>query len=138
MPTPFFNEFKKFIQRGNVIDLAVGVVIGGAFGKIVSSLVADMIMPPLSLLISGVNFTTWKLRIGGTDAAPVTMNYGNFLQALFDFTIVAFAIFALIKFVNTLRETLEKEKSETPASPPPPAPDVLLLTEIRDILKDRR
>lgn len=136
------KEFKEFAMRGNVIDLAVGVVIGGAFGKIVASLVADVIMPPIGLLVGGVNFTDLKLEmkpaevVDGVEKAAVTLNYGNFLQVTFDFIIVAFAIFMFIKLINKLN----RKKEEAPAPPPaPPAPtkEEVLLTEIRDILKTK-
>lgn len=137
------KEFKEFISRGNVIDLAVGIIIGAAFGKIVSSLVADIIMPPLGMVIGGVNFTDLKLPIKAAeiDAAgkvvkeAVTINYGNFIQTLFDFLIVASAIFLLVKAVNSLR----KKKAQEEPSPEPIAPtgEELLLTEIRDLLKQR-
>ena len=123
------KEFVAFIKRGNVIDLAVAVVIAGAFGKIVSSFVADILMPPLGLLIGGVNFTALTLRIGGTPETPVTINYGTFLQAAFDFLIVAFAIFIVVKAINAM-----KRKKPEEAPPPPPNQEVLLM-EIRDILK---
>ncbi len=125
------GEFKSFIQRGNVIDLAVGVIIGGAFGKIISSLVSDLLMPPIGLLVGGVNFAELKLRLGGTDAAPVTMNYGSFLQATVDFLIVAFCVFLLVKAVNAMKRP---EPAPAPAEPPA---DVMLLTEIRDLLARR-
>ena len=138
------KEFKDFAMRGNVIDLAVGVIIGGAFGKIVASLVADVIMPPIGLLIGCVNFTDlkWEMKpaeiVNGVEkAAAVTLNYGNFLQVTFDFIIVAFAIFLFIKGMNRLN----KKKEEIPATPPPPpAPskEELLLAEIRDLLKDKK
>ncbi|MFP5222721.1 MAG: large-conductance mechanosensitive channel protein MscL [Acidobacteriota bacterium] len=131
------REFKEFAMRGNVMDLAVGVIIGASFGKIVSSLVADVIMPPVGMLLGGVDFTSLKLNL----AAPIdgmksaTLNYGNFIQTLVDFTIVAFCIFLIVKGVNTLKRRMDK--SEEPAAPPPP-PDVVLLTEIRDLLKARQ
>ena len=137
------KEFKDFAMRGNVIDLAVGVIIGGAFGKIVASLVADVIMPPIGLLVGGVNFVDlkWEMKaaemIDGVEKAAVTLNYGNFLQVTFDFIIVAFAIFMFIKGMNRLN----KKKEEAPATPPPPpAPskEELLLAEIRDLLKDKK
>ena len=125
------NEFKTFAMRGNVVDLAVGIIIGGAFGKIVSSVVADVIMPPIGLLVGGVNFTslaiTMKEAIG--KAPAVTLNYGNFLQAVFDFLIVAFSVFMLVKAINTLQK---KEKE----APPPPKQE-MLLEEIRDILREK-
>jgi large conductance mechanosensitive channel len=129
------KEFKEFIMRGNVIDLAVGIVIGAAFGKVVSSLVADIIMPPLGLLIGGVNFTELKVVLGPplSGGEPVTLNYGNFIQVLFDFVIVAFAIFLVVKMVNRLK----RKQAEAPAVPPAPTKDQVLLTEIRDLLKAR-
>ncbi len=113
------KEFKDFAMRGNVIDLAVGVIIGGVFGKIVASLVADVIMPPIGLLVDGV------------EKAAVTLNYGNFLQVTFDFIIVTFAIFMFIKGMNRLN----KKKEEAPAAPPAPSKEEQLLTEIWDLLK---
>ena len=122
----FLQEFKAFAMKGNVVDMAVGVIIGGAFGKIVSSVVADVIMPPVGLLIGGVNFTDlkWVMKpaevVDGKEIAAVTLNYGNFLQATFDFLIIAFSIFMFIKLITKLTE---KKKAETPAAPPaPPAP----------------
>ena len=139
----FLQEFKAFAMKGNVVDMAVGVIIGGAFGKIVSSVVADVIMPPLGLLIGGVNFTDlkWVMKpaevVDGKEIAAVTLNYGNFLQATFDFLIIAFSIFMFIKLINKLTE---KKKAETPAAPPAPpvlSKEEVLLTEIRDILKEK-
>jgi large conductance mechanosensitive channel len=136
------KEFKEFAMRGNVIDLAVGVVIGGAFGKIVASLVADVIMPPIGLLVGGVNFTDLKLVmkpaevVDGVEKAAVTMNYGNFLQVTFDFIIVAFAIFMFIKLINNLNRKKE-EVPAAPAPPPEPTKEEVLLTEIRDLLKTK-
>ena len=135
------DEFKQFAMRGNVVDMAVGIIIGGAFGKIVSSFVSDVIMPPLGILIGGVNFTDLKITIksqivdaAGTVVNPaVTINYGNFIQVVFDFIIIAFAIFAMIKIMNNLnRKNVEEQ---VPATPPPPPADIQLLSEIRDILK---
>ncbi|MBN2262140.1 MAG: large-conductance mechanosensitive channel protein MscL [Prolixibacteraceae bacterium] len=135
------KEFKDFAMRGNVVDMAVGIVIGGAFGKIVSSLVNDLIMPPIGLLLGGVNFTDLKITIkeASVDAAgqainAVTLNWGNFVQVLIDFIIIAFAIFMVIKGMNSLK----KKKEEAPAAPPaPPEPskEEQLLSEIRDLLK---
>ena len=124
------QEFKEFAMRGNVVDLAVGVVIGAAFGKIVSSVVADVIMPPIGLMAGGVNFTDLKavLKEGVGDIPAVTVNYGSFLQTCFDFLIVAFAIFILVKALNSM-------KKEAAAAPPPPSVQEVLLTEIRDLLK---
>ena len=139
----FLQEFKAFAMKGNVVDMAVGVIIGGAFGKIVSSVVADVRMPLLGLLIGGVNFTDlkWVMKpaevVDGKEIAAVTLNYGNFLQATFDFLIIAFSIFMFIKLITKLTE---KKKAEVPTAPPaPPAPskEEVLLTEIRDILKEK-
>jgi large conductance mechanosensitive channel len=129
----FIQEFKKFVMRGNVIDLAVGVVIGGAFGKIVNSLVADIITPPLGLIIGGVDFSNLTINLNSPvgDLKPVTINYGKFLQASFDFLIIAFALFLLIRTINRL----QKKEEEKPAPPPEIPADVKLLTEIRDLLK---
>ncbi len=130
---PFIQEFRKFAMRGNVIDLAVGVVIGGAFGKIVNSLVADIITPPLGLVIGGVDFSNLTINLNSPigDLKPVTINYGKFLQASFDFLIIAFALFLIIRAVNRL----QKKEEEKPAPPPEIPDDVKLLTEIRDLLK---
>ncbi|HET9952990.1 MAG TPA: large-conductance mechanosensitive channel protein MscL [Polyangiaceae bacterium] len=130
------QEFREFAIKGNVIDLAVGVVIGAAFGKIVSSLVADVITPPLGLIVGGVDFSHLKvvLKAAADGKPPVTLNYGVFLQATFDFVIVAAAIFLLVKGINQLK----KKPPEAPKAPAPPSPEVLLLTEIRDVLKERR
>jgi large conductance mechanosensitive channel len=128
----FASEFKEFAMRGNVIDLAVGVVIGAAFGKIVSSMVGDVVMPLLSPIIGSVNFTELSLRIA-TDAAgkPVLLKYGNFLQVLFEFVVIAFVIFLVIKGINTLK------RSHPNAPPPPPTKTEQLLQDIRDILAKR-
>ena len=131
------KEFKEFAMRGNVIDLAVGVIIGSAFGKIIASFVADVIMPPIGLLVGGVNFADlkWQMKpaevVDGVKKAAVTMNYGNFLQATFDFLIVAFVIFLFIKGINRVN----KKKEEAPVTPAAPTKEVQLLTEIRDLLK---
>lgn len=134
----FLDEFKKFVMRGNVIDLAVGVVIGAAFGKIVASLVNDMIMPPLGLLIGGLDFSDLFITLKGPSglatvaeaqkAGAVTLNYGLFINAIVQFTIVAFAIFVVIKQINRMHKKEE-------AAPPPPPKQEVLLEEIRDILK---
>lgn len=128
------NEFKAFVARGNVMDLAVGVVVGAAFGKIVESFVKDVITPPLGLLIGGVDFSGLKIAIGGSETAPVTLNYGMFVQALFNFLIIAAAIFLLVKIVSAATRKAEAAPA-APAAPPPPDPQVVLLTEIRDALK---
>lgn len=130
------DEFKAFAMKGNVTDMAVGIIIGAAFGKIVSSMVSDIIMPPLGLLIGGVNFTDLKLIMkAATEAQPaVTWNYGNFLQVTFDFLIVAFAVFMVIKALNAARKK-EEAKPAAPQAPPVPTKEESLLTEIRDLLK---
>lgn len=129
------QEFKEFAMRGSVVDLAVGVVIGAAFGKIVSSVVADVIMPPIGLLMGGVDFTDLKIvlkeAVGETPA--VTLNYGSFVQTCVDFLIIAVAIFLLVKAMNTLK----RREEAAPAAPPPPPQSEVLLTEIRDLLKNR-
>jgi large conductance mechanosensitive channel len=129
------QEFKKFAMRGNVVDMAVGIILGAAFGKIVASFVGDVIMPPLGLLIGGVDFTnlaiTLKNAVGQT--AAVTLNYGKFIQNIFDFLIIAFAIFMAIKAMNTLK----KKEEEAPEQAPAPSKEEMLLTEIRDILKQK-
>ncbi|WP_054181086.1 large-conductance mechanosensitive channel protein MscL [Trabulsiella odontotermitis] len=129
------KEFREFAMRGNVVDLAVGVIIGAAFGKIVSSLVADIIMPPLGLLIGGVDFKqfAWTLRPAVGDIPAVVMHYGVFIQNIFDFIIVAFAIFMAIKLMNKLRRNNEVEAKE----PPAPTKEEVLLSEIRDLLKEQ-
>ncbi|MDR0937745.1 MAG: large-conductance mechanosensitive channel protein MscL [Mediterranea sp.] len=138
----FFQEFKAFAMKGNVIDLAIGVVIGGAFGKIVSSLVANIIMPPVGLLLAGASLTDLKwvmkaaeLGADGKEIAPaVTLEYGLFLQAILDFLIVAFCIFLLLR--GMMRLSAKRQKEEAAAAPPPaPTKEEELLTEIRDLLK---
>ena len=139
------KEFKDFAMKGNVVDMAVGIIIGAAFGKIVSSLVADVIMPPIGKAIGGVKFTDLKTSLGAgeptKDAAgnmvptEVFLNYGNFLQAVFDFLIVAVAVFAMIKIMNTAKARFEKQAAAAPAVPAAPSEDTLLLREIRDALK---
>lgn len=131
------DEFKSFAIKGNVVDLAVGIIIGAAFGKIVSSMVSDIIMPPLGLLIGGVTFTDLKLVLkAAVDAThpAVTWNYGNFLQVTFDFLIVAFAVFLFIKAIVIARRK-EQEAPTAPPAPPAPSKEEILLTEIRDLLK---
>jgi large conductance mechanosensitive channel len=130
------DEFKAFAMKGNVTDMAVGIIIGAAFGKIVSSVVSDIIMPPLGLIIGGVNFTDLKVIMkAATDLKPaVTWNYGNFIQVVFDFLIVAFAVFMVIKAINAAKRK-EEAKPATPAAPQAPTKEEVLLTEIRDLLK---
>ena len=140
----FISEFKTFIARGNVIDMAVGVVIGGAFGKISTSLVNDIIMPLVSLITGGIDFSAWKLVLiqGVTDAEgtvvtpEVALNYGNLISVILDFLIIAFAIFCMIKAINKLHRKPEEAPAEEPA-PPEPSNEEKLLTEIRDLLQDR-
>ena len=129
------SEFKTFAMRGNVVDLAVGVVIGAAFGKIVSALVSGIVMPPIGLLVGGVNFADLAITLkeGSEGVEPVLLQYGAFLQTVVDFTIVAFVIFMVIKVMNAL----QKKKAEVPPEPAPPSEEVKLLTEIRDALKNR-
>ncbi len=128
------NEFKKFISQGNALDLAVGVIIGAAFGKIVSSFVSDLFMPLLGILLGGIDFTSLGIILKeGTDGKePVIFAYGKFLQAVVDFFIIAIAIFFMVKGINKFRGSKPEE------APPPPAEDVVLLTEIRDILKKQK
>jgi large conductance mechanosensitive channel len=134
------KEFKEFAMRGNVVDMAVGIVIGGAFGKIVASFVADVIMPPLGLLIGGVDFTQLKITLkdavidsaGAVTTEAVAINYGTFVQTAVDFIIIAFAIFMVIKAMNSMKK---KEEAAPPPPPPGPSKEEVLLTEIRDLLK---
>jgi large conductance mechanosensitive channel len=144
----WLQEFKTFAVRGNVVDMAVGIVIGAAFGKIVSSIVADVIMPPVGMLIGGVNFSklaiTLKAAVPAIEATAdkaavaakpaVTLNYGNFIQTVIDFTIIAFAIFLLVKGINALK----RKEAAKPSEPPLPSPEVTLLTDIRDILRKNK
>ena len=134
------QEFKEFAIKGNVVDMAVGIIIGGAFGKIVTSLVNDVIMPPIGMIIGGVNFNGLRLVLksatvdaAGVASPEVAINYGAFIQVLFDFIIVAFCIFMMIKGLNSLK----KKKEEVPAAPPAPTKEEVLLTEIRDLLKNK-
>ena len=153
----FFEEFKTFAMRGNVIDLAVGVVIGGAFGKITTSIVNDIIMPVISVITGGVDFTEWKFVLkqavvdasGEVAAKEVAITYGNTIAIILDFIIIAFAIFCMVKAINTVRAKAEarkkKEEEEAaaaaaaaPVAPPEPSAEEKLLTEIRDLLKEKR
>ncbi|MEB3245668.1 MAG: large-conductance mechanosensitive channel protein MscL [Vampirovibrionales bacterium] len=134
----FIADFKTFISQGNALDLAVGVIIGASFGKIVTSVVNDLIMPPIGLAMGNVNFTDLKVILkpaqtlaDGTIAPAITLNYGNFIQAGVDFLIVAFCVFLIVKAVNSVR----KPKPEAPAAPPAPTDEVILLRDIRDLLK---
>ena len=129
------QEFKAFAVRGNVVDMAVGIIIGAAFGKIVSSAVADIVTPPLGLLIGGVDFSDLALTLRDAvgDKPAVVLSYGKFIQATFDFAIVAFAVFLLVKGVNHLK----RKEAAAPSAPPTPSKEEILLTEIRDLLKQR-
>ena len=127
------TEFKDFAMRGNVVDMAVGIVIGGAFGKIVSSFVADVLMPPIGILLGGVDFADLSvtLKAAADGAEAVLLNYGTFIQTVVDFLIIAFAIFMVIKAMNSVN----KKEAEAPAAPPKPSKEEVLLTEIRDALR---
>jgi large conductance mechanosensitive channel len=129
----FFDEFKKFAIKGNVIDLAVGIIIGAAFGKIVSSFVADVIMPPIGLILGGVDFSNFAIVLKEAEGnnPAVLLKYGLFINTIIDFIIIAFAIFMVIKGINSLKAK-EQEKPAAPAEPPA---EIKLLTEIRDLLK---
>ncbi len=133
----FFKEFKEFAMRGSVVDLAVGVVIGGAFGKIVTSLVNDIIMPPIGFITGGVDFSNLKYVITAADeaagVAEVAINYGTFVNVVIQFIIVAFCIFLVIKGLNSLK----KKEEAAPAAPAAPSKEEVLLTEIRDILRNK-
>ena len=130
------EEFKKFALKGNALDLAIGVIIGGAFGKIVTSLVNDVIMPLLGVLIGGINFTElkWVIKQGTEEIAEVAFLYGNFIQSVIDFLIIAFSIFLFVKLINSFKHK-EKEVKEVPTDPPTPSNEEVLLAEIRDLLK---
>ena len=127
------TEFRDFAMRGNVVDMAVGIVIGGAFGKIVSSFVNDVLMPPIGLAVGGVDFSqlAMTLKEATAEAEAVTLNYGAFVQTVVDFIIIAFAIFMVVRAMNRLK----KKEEEKPAAPPKPSAEETLLTEIRDLLR---
>ena len=150
----FFSEFKTFISRGNVVDMAVGVIVGGAFGKISTSLVHDVIMPAVSMLMGGVDFTAWKIVLKeavmemGADglmvetAPEVAIKYGSLIAVIVDFLIIAFSVFCMVKLINSMKEKAEalKKKEEEEAAPPAdpePSAEEKLLTEIRDLLKNK-
>jgi large conductance mechanosensitive channel len=124
---PMMQEFKEFAMKGNVVDLAVGVIIGGAFGKIVSSLVEDIVMPMVGTMLGGLNFSTLAIKVG-----EATIKYGKFLQTMLDFLIIAWAIFLAVKLINRMRQ------EQPPAPPPVPPRQEVLLEEIRDLLKARQ
>ena len=128
------SEFKDFAMRGNVVDMAVGIIIGGAFGKIVSSFVNDVLMPPIGMLMGGVDFAelSYTLKDATEEVGAVMINYGSFIQTVVDFVIIAFAIFMAIKAMNNMK----KKEEEAPSEPPKPSAEVELLTEIRDSLKN--
>lgn len=133
----FIKEFKEFAVKRNAIDMAVGVIIGAAFGKIVSSIVSDIIMPPIGWLIGGMDFTDLKVKLPVNPINPevsATINYGVFVQTVIEFVIIAFCVFLLVKGINIMAR---EKKDETPAAPPAPSKEELLLTEIRDILKNK-
>ncbi len=132
------NEFKEFAVKGNVIDMAVGIIIGGAFGKIVSSFVSDIIMPPIGMIIGKVDFKDLAIEIqeASETTAAVSINYGSFIQTVIDFVIIAFVIFMAIKGINNLKRK-EEEKAAIPPIPPKPSNEEVLLTEIRDLLKNK-
>lgn len=146
----FMGEFKTFIARGNVMDMAVGVIIGGAFGKISTSLVNDVIMPLISVLTGGVDFSNWKIvlkaAVAGADgvidpATEVAIKYGSFLATILDFLIIAFAVFLMIKSINGFHDKMKKQEEAVPAeesAPPEPSNEEKLLTEIRDLLKAQK
>ena len=127
------KEFRDFAMRGNVVDMAVGIVIGGAFGKIVTSFVNDVLMPPIGMAIGGVDFSDLAITLkeAAGEAAAVTLNYGAFIQTVLDFVIIAFAIFMVVKIMNNLK----KKEEAAPPPPPKPSAEETLLTEIRDLLK---
>ena len=134
------SEFKDFAVKGNVVDMAVGIIVGGAFGKIVSSFVGDVVMPPLGMLMGGVNFTDLAivLKEAQGETAAVAIKYGAFLQTVFDFLIVACAIFIAVKAMNTMKRMRESEEAAAPPpAPPAPSAEEKLLTEIRDLLARR-
>ena len=127
------EEFKKFALKGNVLDLAVGVIIGGAFGKIVTSLVNDIIMPILGLVIGGINFTALQYVLSENGSEPIVLRYGQFIQTTFDFLIIAFSIFMFIRVLTRFK----KKEEAKPAPAPTPSKEEILLSEIRDILKEK-
>ncbi len=137
----FVQEFRDFAVKGNAVDMAVGVIIGGAFGKIVTSIVNDIIMPPIGWLIGGVNFSDLKVElpavtIEGVEMAPATICYGSFIQTIIDFIIIAFCVFMLVKGINAMKRNKAAEAAEAaPAPAPEPSNEEKLLTEIRDLLK---
>lgn len=136
----FIKEFKEFAVKGNAIDMAVGVIIGGAFGEIVNSIVNDIIMPPIGWLIGGVNFSDLKVELpkvvldSGIELAPATINYGSFVQTIINFIIIAVCVFMMIKGIANLKKSKKAEEEAAPAAPAEPSNEEKLLTEIRDLL----
>lgn len=130
------KEFKEFAIKGNVVDMAVGIIIGAAFGKIVSSFVGDVIMPPIGVLLGGVDFSSlaFTVKEAAGDVPAVVIAYGQFIQTVVDFTIIAFAIFIAVKAINSLK----RKEEEKPEDPPKPSAEEVLLTEIRDLLKEQK
>ncbi|MDR2979791.1 MAG: large-conductance mechanosensitive channel protein MscL [Bacteroidales bacterium] len=140
----FLQEFKDFAVKGNMIDMAVGIIIGGGFGKLVTSLVNDILMPPIGMLLGNVNFSDLKITLkdayldtAGIAQPAVAINYGNFIQVIFDFIIVAFSIFLVVRLMNKMRSMTAKDEAVAPAPAPQPTKEEALLTEIRDILKQK-
>lgn len=134
MKVKFVDEFKTFVARGNVVDMAIGLIIGAAFGTVVSSLVADILMPPIGLLVGGVDFTGFSISLN----EHVKLEYGKFLQAVFNFLLTAFAVFMVIKVMNRLRAGIDAKKAAEPKPEPVPTKEEVLLTEIRDLLKSNQ
>ena len=136
----FIQDFKAFTMKGNVVDMAVGIIIGAAFGKIVSTFVSDVLMPPLGLLIGNVDFSDlkWTIKEAVGDAQAISINYGLFIQTIIDFVIVAFSIFVLIRFLAKLNRKNQQQEAATPPPPPAPSQEEILLTEIRDLLKNNQ
>jgi large conductance mechanosensitive channel len=130
------KEFKEFAIKGNVVDMAVGIIVGAAFGKIVSSFVGDVVMPPIGVMLGGVDFSdlAYVLKEAVGEAPAVAIAYGKFIQTVIDFTIIAFAIFVAVKVINSLK----RKEEESPETPPKPSAEEVLLTEIRDLLKDQK
>jgi large conductance mechanosensitive channel len=139
----FFQEFKEFINKGNVLGLAVGVIIGGAFSTITTSLTNDVIMPIVSIFLGGIDFSDMKLVLPtifpvAEDAAPNTLNYGTFISAVINFIILALVVFVIVKMVNKAMDATKKKEAEVPPAPPEPSAEEKLLTEIRDLLKEKK
>lgn len=134
----FFDEYREFIQRGNVIDLAIGVIMGSAFGKITSSLVQDIIMPPIGFILGGIEFSELSISMQPLDGkAAVTIDYGKFIQTVVDFLIIGFVVFLIVKAVNAFKRKQQQDIAAMPAAPPKPSTQEQLLMEIRDLLKSQ-